>query len=92
MSESGLALVGALLCAVAAALVYLGTVRRNGTRLNATFALPAAVVLLATGVVAFSRVLGPAESVYAVILVLMIALTGLPFAVAALSRRRKHGS
>ena len=46
-------------------------------------------VLFATAANAlFRRVLGPAESVYALLLVLMIVLAALPFVAAALDRER----
>lgn len=74
------AAVGASIC------VFAGCTRlRDGRR--AAVATFFAVILFALGIAAFDQWLGRAESVYATLIVMIIALTALPFIVGVMRQR-----
>lgn len=84
-----MSLLGTLAAGAAAAAMYLAArvQRRRLTSFGWPGFMVAAGLLATTSIALFRHVLGPAESVYAALLVVMIVLTALPFVMA----RRNQG-
>ncbi len=86
-----MAVLGAVAAGALAAVLYLGAPQQRWRRepLRGRTCAMMALLLAATAIGSFRRMLGSAEAVYVTLLVVMIVLVALPFLTAALAGRQE---